>query len=213
MKRIALSVVVAALLAGSAAACGATHPSARPVTTTTTVVPATTDPSTTAAPPTSAAPIDVSTVPAQITVPYINAVFVALNHVEGDVGRADLAAHTSPRSSLAMLRAIYADSALNGILEAESRIVAGDTSNFVTPLGDGVTTVNEVLKATSTCIFVETTSDSSKVVKHQTPAIAEYYTLTPKVAADDPQHYNPTAWMIAANAEELSDPISVTVSP
>lgn len=213
MKRIPASAALIVLAIG-VGACGATsRPAATPPSSSTTTIPVL-GPGDATTSPTTPPAIDVATIPAQITVPYINAVFAALNHVRGNVGRADVPIRNIPPSSVATIRALYTDALYASELRiASDELVTGPTTER-NPAGDPIITVNEVLKATPSCVFVEATSDFSQVdVTTPPPDVAEYWVLEPKIAGDDPGHLNPTAWMIAASLAEVKSPVSVPKSP
>ncbi|MCU4184240.1 hypothetical protein K6U06_07695 [Acidiferrimicrobium sp. IK] len=145
---------------------------------------------------------------------YVNAVLAQLNHVYGDVSRQDLAAMSLPKTSAAMLRAIFNDPLFTQELSVATNGLLGDLSNVRRPPGDRVTRVVRLLSASPTCIFAQTSTDYSKVlVKEGQPVGAEYYELTPKAPGNDPQHLNPTPWAIQANEAFSTPPPTVPPNP
>ncbi|HET9692590.1 MAG TPA: hypothetical protein VFP61_15685, partial [Acidimicrobiales bacterium] len=94
MAGCALSLLLALATAG----CGGS-PHAAPTTTTTQPSTTTSSATTSPASSTTSTSIDVSLIPPQITVPYVNAVFAALNHKYGDVIRSEIATRTLAPSS------------------------------------------------------------------------------------------------------------------
>jgi hypothetical protein len=143
-------------------------------------------------------------IPPVITAAYVNAVLAALNHVYGDVTRA-------LRSSLAItpdvrrdLRSIFNDPLYAQEIQAAGISLRGAIENVRPNSGDGLTVVTHLISASSSCVFVETSTDLSNVLVNPTPqAASEYYALKPKVNGNDPNRLNPTPWAFAYNAAFL----------
>ena len=183
MKRriAALGVVVGALLVASA--CSSAHPVTAPTTTTTTGP-------------------NPDAVPAVITPAYVDAVFKVLEHVDGNASRELISAKAVTPEVLANIRAIYNDPLYSQEVQIAHQSLQGDLSNVRQPPGDVVVSVQRVIAASSTCVFVETSSDFSAVVyKPDTPSASEYWELTPKQSGDDPTHLNRTPWALAFNVD------------
>lgn len=218
MKRTTLLPVagcaLSLLLALATAGCGGS-PHAAPTTTATTQPSTTTSSATTsAASSTTSTSIDVSVIPPQITVPYVNAVFAALNHKYGDVIRSEIATRTLAPSSVAVLRALYTDPIYDTQLRIASDVLSSDLRNVRTPPGDRLTTVRTLISSNDRCIFALTSTDYSQVLVTPGPeATAEYYQLVPKIASDDAEHLNPTAWMVKGNAAYQSASFVAPTNP
>lgn len=211
-RRSLLPALAVALLAAScgrssqAAPPPATAPPAQPTTTTPATAPSPTVPGTTVPATTTPKTAPATTVPnpdaipAQITPAYINAVFSVLNHIYGSVSRLDISTDNVPPESVAYLRAIFNDPLYAQELAVASKSLTTDLTNVRRPPGDRLTTVVKLLGVSSSCIFAQTTTDYSQVLK-VAPAFhgSEYYELQPKQAGSDPNGLNPTPWAIAFN--------------
>ncbi len=185
---LALCAAVALLVAG----CSSGHHAAAPTTTTL-------PPGHTAGSP------NPDVIPPVITPAYVNAVFAALNHVDGDATRQMVSSGSVTPRAQADLRAIYNDPLFTQELRIAEQSLKAGTRGVRRPPGDVVTTVSKMISATPTCIFVATTSDFSAVlVNPGTPAASEYWVLRPKQRNGDPRKLNPTPWALAFNADYLT---------
>ena len=141
-------------------------------------------------------------IPAVITPAYVNAVFRVLNHIDGNVSRSLVTNKTMTSSDSAMLRSIYGDPLYQQEVQIAVQSVSQGFSNVRIPPGDITTTVVKLIDASPGCVFAETSSDFSKVLKHAgTPAASEYYRLSPKDPSTDPHRINPTPWTWTFNAD------------
>ena len=186
MKRriAALGVVVGALLVASA--CSSAHHVTAPTTTTTTGP-------------------NPDAVPAVITPAYVDAVFKVLNHVYGNATRSLFGSNSVNESVQSDLRAIFKTPLLTQELQNAASSLLGSRANLRSPIGDIVTEVNDLVSASPSCIFVETTSDFSAVLIHPgTAAGSEYWVLRPKTPGSDPGNLNPTSWALSFNADYLT---------
>lgn len=182
LRILALSVAVA--VAG--ASCSSAHHDAVPPTT---LQPAAPNP---------------DVIPAVITPAYVNAVFVVLNHIQGNATRTLVSANAVTSLVIADLRALYNDPLYAREVEIAGQTLQGGLANFQRPPGDIVTTVVDLQFASSSCIFVETSSQFRQVViRPEQSAAAEYWRLSPKEPAADPHHFNPTPWALSFNATYL----------
>ncbi|MGH9054659.1 MAG: hypothetical protein ACRDYY_02130 [Acidimicrobiales bacterium] len=155
---------------------------------------------TTPAPATTAAP-NPDVVPATITVAYVNAVFKVLNHLNGDAVRVLVSARKVTPTVKMYLRAVYNDPLYAQELKIAGESIAGINANVRRPPGDVVTTVQKLITAAPKCVFVKTNSDYSAVLIHQGNAPgSEYWVLSPKQMATDPNGLNPTPWALSFNA-------------
>ena len=164
------------------------------------------DPSTSssvAAPTTSTAPVAPNpyVVPPVITPAYVDAVFKVLNHIYGDATRELYSANGVDATVRLDLRALFSDPLYaQELVNAAASLSIGRTE-LRNPIGDVVTTVNQVVSQSSRCIFVETVSDFSAVNLRPGSAGSEYWELTTKDPSNDPQHINTTPWALSFNAD------------
>lgn len=204
MRRMGLSLFVAAGLV--LAACGSSHTVASPTTpaapTTTSSTlprPTTTTTPTTLAPTTTTAP-DPDVVPAVITPAYVNAVFAVLNHVYGNAVRLMVATHKIPVQATVELRAIFADPEYATELKIFSFELHQNPQGLKHPPGDEVTRVIRILSSSTSCIYIQTSTDySAVVVKPQRATGPEFYGLELKPNSIDPHHLNDSKWAIFFN--------------
>ncbi|HET9076527.1 MAG TPA: hypothetical protein VFN68_06320 [Acidimicrobiales bacterium] len=144
-------------------------------------------------------------VPQSITPAYVNAVFAVLNHVYGDATRQLVASRSVTPAVEADLKAIFTPSLYAEQLQQAKASLKGPINNVKTNPGDGITTVLDLVSASSACIFAQTTTTLDNVLLHPVPAAAsEYYELTRDQPGLDPGHLNPTPWIITFNAAYLT---------
>jgi hypothetical protein len=99
------------------------------------------------------------------------------------------------------LRAIFNDPAYAQQIQDLVESLRQGVISQVRPNGGDLTiTVTRLITGTPTCIFVETTSDTSALFVHPTAAPAsEYFELQPKQPRADPLHLNPTPWAFSSD--------------
>ncbi|MGH9122606.1 MAG: hypothetical protein ACRDYC_11820 [Acidimicrobiales bacterium] len=166
-----------------ATACGSTSPGARPPPVTRASAPATT--------------VDPDVVPPVVTPAYVNAVLAALNHIEGNAVRLEVATGTISPQEVADIRAIYNDPEFASRSQILSESLLQLDLSKPDP-GDAVTTVVNLMTATPACIFAAVSTNLDAVTKAPTPpAASEYAMLEPKTPGNDPQDLNPTPWAYA----------------
>jgi hypothetical protein len=197
MRRTLLAIsAAAALLAG---ACGSSRPHAAPSSTVATVPLPTTLPLTTTSPvettvppapttvaPTTVAPTTVAptttlpvtaTVPAQITVAYVDAVLAKLNHVYGDAVRASVKLGAEEQK-------IFLEDIREGL------------GGIRPHPGDRVSRVTKLVSASPACIYARITTIYDAVDKRHPPTPAdEYVELSRKAEPQAALALNPTAWI------------------
>ena len=199
MRREALVLGAAMLLCAGCSSAG--RVSADSPTSAATTVAATTLPAVTT---TSGTGINPDVIPSVITVPYVNAVFRVLNHINGNAARLLIDSGTLSSTVEADLKSIYGPLLLPVELRVFSAGLKQDTSNLRHPMGDRVTLVRRLLTSSASCIFVESVTDLSAVELHPTAqASSEYWELTLKRNAQDPGKINPTPWVAAYNVDYL----------
>lgn len=141
-------------------------------------------------------------IPAVITPAYVNAVFRVLNHINGNAVRLIATEHRVSTPAQAELRAIFNDPEYATQLQAAQLSIQQGVIANVNPTGaDAVTTVKQLIAVSPNCLFVETTTDLSALLRNPTPvAASEYYELARKQRGDDPTGINSTPWAISFNA-------------
>ena len=191
--------VIAAAASLSLAGCSTTsRPVASPVTSPTTASPAPT--STTS--PASPNAVNPDVIPPVITIPYVDAVFKVLEHIDGNVSRNLLLTGRVTQQDLTDLRAIYGDPLYAQEVKIAQQSIGGDLSNVRRPPGDVLIKVLKIIHASKSCIFVSTQSNYSLVLINPGPPTAsEYWMLTPKLEINDPITINPTDWSLSFNAD------------
>ena len=196
MRREALVLGAAMLLCAGCSSAG--RVSADSPTSAATTVAATTLPAVTT---TSGTGINPDVIPSVITVPYVNAVFKVLEHLDGDVSRSLLAAGRLTPSATSYLRSIFNDPLYAKEVTISKQSIAGDTSNVRRPPGDVVLKVVDLVSASPTCIFASTSADYSAVlIKPETPPASAYIGLDLKQVGANNGSFNPTPWAIFFNA-------------
>jgi hypothetical protein len=183
-------------LTAMVAACSSHHHNAARATTVPSTAPTTTVP-------------DPDVVPAVITPAYVNAVFAVLNHINGNASRSLVSSGELTGQVRSDLRAIYNDPLYTQEITIAQQSLSQSLDNVRRPPGDIVTSVERLISATPTCVFVETESDYSAVlVEPGHPSASEFFKLSPKSQIMDPENLNPTPWSISFNAAFLT-PTSV----
>ncbi len=148
-------------------------------------------------------------IPPVINITYVDGVLKALFHVYGNATRSLVATHALSPLATADFRSIYNNPLYASEIQLAEESLQGQIRNVRSEPGDGVVKVRSLIYATSSCIFIETSTDLSAVLIHPTPtAASEYYELKHKQPGIDPGHLNATPWAISFNAAYLT-PTSV----
>ena len=200
MRREALVLGAAMLLCAACSSAGrSSAPSASTSAASGTVAVTTTSlPATTTSLPGG---INPDAIPRVITIPYVDAVFKVLEHLEGDVSRSLLAAGRLTPTATSYLRSIFNDPLYAKEVTISQQSIAGNTSNVRRPPGDVVLKVVDLISASPTCIFASTSADYSAVlIKPETPPASAYIGLDPKQVNASDNSVNPTPWAIFFNA-------------
>ena len=154
-------------------------------------------------PPTAPGP-NPDVIPAVITPAYVDAVFKVLNHINGNAVRELVASRRLSPSVTSALQAIYADPLYEVELRVFEQGLATGLANVRIHPGDRTTRVARLISWTGTCIFVQTSSNLSAVeVKPGPLAASEYWKLGLKTASEDPNHLNPTPWVLEDNQDYM----------
>lgn len=157
----------------------------------------------TAAPSTAPAPPapDVTKVPAVIDAAYVNAVLAALDEVDGQATRLIVAARKLEPEAGRRLQAIYSVEQLQ--LEVERRLTGlaqdPELKGILPNPGNQRTTVERIIAATPTCLWLAVRRDYSKVNVDPSADRTEYVGLQPLDPRNNPGNANPTPWVIFAD--------------
>ena len=156
------------------------------------------------------APIDVSVIPPVIDEPYLNAVLAALDEVDGEATRLIYAQKKLTPEAVDLLNAIYSDEETDRQANIWIEAIVGDPEMkgiIANPRGR-TTTVERLISASPTCVFIAARRDYSQVAVNSTPGPLEYLVLRRLDRSNDPSGRNRTAWMITADGyrEDQAEP-------
>lgn len=146
------------------------------------------------------APIDVSVIPPVIDEGYVNAVLAALDEVDGQAARIIVAAKNVTPEAADLLNAIYSDDRFGIQVDAWYEAIGEDpqlTAIRPNP-GNRKTTVRRLIGVSADCVWMAVERDHSANSTNPVPVREEYMLLRPLDRSNDPNGYNPTAWMITA---------------
>lgn len=152
--------------------------------------------------PTQPAPtpttIDVTKIPDEITLGYVDAVLKVIDHLHGEAARLVHANKRVDDRVIDTLAAIYAKT--EGEAEAANltrALTEGLDQYFAELPGDPVTEVKSVLDSSGRCIVVAASTNLSPFFqKPQTPLSGAVIQLGLKGADTDPDRLNPSPWLI-----------------
>jgi hypothetical protein len=194
MRRKLLALGAAAAIVMAACSSGSNRAS-----------PSTTSPAPSTAPVGQTTVANPGVIPSVITVAYVNAVLIALNHIYGNATRTLRSSHAITPEVMRDLRSIFNDPLYDQQIQAAKISLQGAIDNVRPNAGDGTTVVTHLISASPACIFVETSTDLSRVLVHPTPrAASEYYELAPKDSQNNTSTLNPTPWAFAYNSAFLT---------
>ncbi|MBA3652939.1 MAG: hypothetical protein H0W70_01960 [Actinobacteria bacterium] len=142
--------------------------------------------------PAPAATTDLYAVPATIDIPYLNRVFLALDHINGDATRLIVANRRITPEAANLLRSIHTDDEF--VIQAE--IWNDDIDRGLTKLkpapGDLETNVVRLLDRRPDCVAVEVDRDYSPALVVGKPPVRTIISLVP--GGVEPNH---TGWVMA----------------
>jgi hypothetical protein len=136
-------------------------------------------------------------VPATIDATYLNRVFAALEHVDGDATRIIVAAKVFGPEAAKRLRAIYAEDEFQKQVRLWVDLVVKGMERFKNPPGDRRTTIAQLVTAKPTCIFVAVKRDYTELIGSVGAGRSNFVALRPGDDSRDPLSFNPTPWAIA----------------
>lgn len=153
---------------------------------------------------------DISIIPEVIDEAYLNAVFAALDEVDGQAARIIVATRKLTPDALARLNAIYSDEEFQIQLETWATVFRKDPElSTIKPVPPNrKTTVRRIITATRGCVWMEVQRDQSDAATVPLEPTIEYVALRPLDESNDPRRLNPTPWMITAEGfnEDSSEP-------
>lgn len=157
-------------------------------------------PTSTTVPASSTTPtsIDVTKVPPVIDLGYVTEVMKAINHIEGDAARHLLVAKQVDATVKRDLASIFAEDRYNAAIAAfNTNVQSGVDSIFANPPGDPVTTVTSIYSMSGRCVVAAAETDFSPIFKSPAkPLPNAVVQLTQKAPGTDPDHLNPTPWVV-----------------
>lgn len=178
------------------AACGDDGGAAAQTTTTTSSTTTTTEATTT-----TTEPVDPTTVPDEITEPYVQAVLDELYAIEGDAIRLAVEEGLVTGEVLELLSTIYGESEQREVANLLLDAATFEFEGVRRPPGDPEAEVLSLVSASSECVFAETSFDVSQVTVVESEPIVTFVELR---RSDS----NRTPWRIefAPAVPEGSDP-------
>lgn len=141
--------------------------------------------------PTTTTPADPYAVPATIDAAYLNRVFAALDHVDGDAARIIVANKQLERDAADRLAAIYSRDEFTAQTNAWLDLL-GRLNEVKSPPGDRKTTTKRIIVGQATCVFAEVERDYSALATSPKPPSTVFLSLT----ATASKALNPTPWVI-----------------
>ena len=143
-------------------------------------------------------PPDPYAVPAVIDEAYVNRVLAALDAATGDVVRIVVSTRTLTPEAIERLQALYVGDALNSRFNVFQNDIFNGLSGYKTTPGNKRTTVAELITATRSCVFAKVSRDFSAVTDAPDARLSiQWIALIPRTSPQDPESYNPTAWVFS----------------
>jgi hypothetical protein len=150
---------------------------------------------------TSTAAVDPSVIPddpRDITAAYVDAVLAELMKVDGDALRLTVRAGAVPSEAVALLDSAYSTELAARRANDLSALVRDPESGLRKPPGDLRVTVDEVITATKSCVFVRATQNFSRVFVDPGENFKNYYALSAHKTARSP-------WVISLDGFNAND--------
>jgi hypothetical protein len=158
---------------------------------------------------TTARPIDPGVIPedpADIDETYVQAVVDALFEVDAKATKIFVETKAPDDRAIEYLRAIYLQEELDRQLNVWFKSLARGSETLLP--GALQHEIVRFVGRASDCLFFEVERDYSKTTSRDAAPRRTYLGLTPKSVEDDPQGFNPTAWMLFSDGfnEDGSQP-------
>lgn len=149
-------------------------------------------------PVTTPTSIDITNVPDVIDLPYVGNVLRAIDHVHGEAARRVYEINQVDDEVIGILASIYSSTAGEDVVANFRSSVAEGLDQFYDGLpADRVTQVKSVLSTSSTCVVAATNTDvSPQYQRARRPLAGAVTQLALKRPESDPDHINPTPWVI-----------------
>ncbi len=156
---------------------------------------------------TVARPVDVAVIPedpADIDEAYVQAVVDALFAVDAQATKILVETQQLDEEAIDILRSIYVPDELAQQLDGWVQALALRADE----LSPGALRhdVQAVLGKSEDCVFFRVERDFSETTTNEAPTSLTYLGITPKLETDDPEHLNPTAWMLFNDSISLDGP-------
>lgn len=144
--------------------------------------------------------IDVTTVPATITLAYAQAVMDALDKVLGEALREFARDKVPTQRFETLLKAIYDGPILEKQLEEYGRIAAQTPENVALSPSGPETTLHALLGSSRRCVFgTATRSLGNFFIQQRSDPRTNFVQLLLKDPGKDPDRLNPTPWVLVAD--------------
>ena len=146
------------------------------------------------APPTTADPY---AVPPVIDAAYVNRVLAAFDAAVGDVVRMVVSAKAVTPEAMEKLKALYAGEALSLQVDGFQTEWAQGFRGYKPVIGNQKTSVTELITNNHRCVFARVARDYSEVGEFPDPGLSDQYVALKLLEpSSDPNHYNPTPWIM-----------------
>lgn len=135
-------------------------------------------------------------VPAVIDAAYVNKVLAGLDAITGDAVRRVMASRTIPRDVFDRLKALYLDTdRLQRAIDGFQLDLRDNMAGYRATPGNKITTVTELVSASSTCIFSRVRRNYEAVTTGTVPPVdPQWIALRQSDPTRDPNRYNTTGW-------------------
>jgi hypothetical protein len=144
-------------------------------------------------------------VPTTIDAAYVEKVMRALDHLYGDAVRTLVADRAISDRFVKHLLALYSETPFEGYQVVWRKSVSENLKSISTHPGDPVTSVQELLQASSTCVVARVDRDlSSTLAQPQSQSPQRFVALIPRDPARDPLVLNSTPWTLSFDGYTLT---------
>lgn len=137
-------------------------------------------------------------IPSVIDEAYLNRVLAALDNANADAVRSSMREGAMTEESLQILRALYSGEALSERVNLLQDDAENGFRGYKPNPGSVKTTITKIISSTPKCAFVSVLRDYKAVAAN--PSLEEgtvqYVGMRELPSEDDPDHRNPTPWII-----------------